>query len=216
MPARITDIISSLRRTGWCRLGPMSDADYRMVVQWLGKPWCETAVTLRADVRSYLCKPEPVPFHTDHPEADWMAWRCEVQDDVDGTQQLLDGLEALRACGPRVREALTRIHVEVRVRQDMPPAKVPIVRMAPDGDRLFFASWIRPLENDSFSLEAFAALKGEIDRRSESDVFDIRLTEGEVLVIDNGRLLHGRKAIAPTSKRRLRRFWITRGGMHVP
>lgn len=204
-----TAIANAVQRTGWCRIGPMSDAEYRALVGQLGKPWCETAVELRPDVRSYLCKPEPVPFHTDHPDADWMSWRCEVQDEADGTQQLVDGLEALRASGPRVREALTRVHAEVRVRQDTPPARVPLVRVSPHGDRLFFASWIKPIESDPYSLDAFAALRDEINRRCESDVQEVRLSEGEVLIVDNGRLLHGRKGLASASKRRLRRFWIT-------
>jgi hypothetical protein len=212
MMIQVSDVTESVRRIGWCCLGPMSDAEYRTLVGQLGTPWCETAVELRPNVRSYLCKPEPVPFHTDHPDADWMSWRCEVQDEADGTQLLVDGLDALRACGPRVRDVLTQVHVEVRVRQDTPPARVPIVRVSPQGDRLFFASWIKPMESDPFSLKAFAALREEIDRRCESHAFEVRLAEGEVLVIDNGRLLHGRKGLASSSKRRLRRFWITREG----
>lgn len=209
MPIDIAALTESVQRNGWCRLGPTSDAEYRTLVGQLGKPWCETAVELRPDVRSYLCKPEPVPFHTDHPDADWMSWRCEVQDDADGTQQLVDGLEALRACGPRVREALTRVHAEVRVRQDTPPARVPLLRLSPHGERLFFASWIKPIESDPHSLDAFVALRDEINRRCENSVQEVRLAEGEILIVDNGRLLHGRKGLASASKRRLRRFWIT-------
>ena len=209
MSIDIAALTDSVHRTGWCRLDPMSDAEYRTLVGQLGKPWCETAVELRPDVRSYLCKPEPVPFHTDHPDADWMSWRCEVQDDADGTQQLVDGLDALRACGPNVRDVLTQVHAEVKVRGDSPPSQIPIVRSTPAGDRLFFAEWIKPLEADPASGSAFAALRAEIARRSESHVQEVRLAEGEVLVIDNGRLLHGRKSLAGASKRRLRRFWIT-------
>jgi len=202
-------ITESVQRTGWCRLGPMNDAEYRTLVGQLGKPWCETAVELRPDVRSYLCKPEPVPFHTDHPDADWMSWRCEVQDESDGAQQLIDGLEALRACGPRVREALMHVHAEVKVRGDSPPSKVPIVRATPAGDRLFFAEWIKPIECDPHSASAFAFLRDEMLRRADSHVQEVRLSEGEVLIVDNGRLLHGRKGLGSVSKRRLRRFWIT-------
>lgn len=209
MTIDIAAITDSVQRIGWCRLGPMSDAEYRTLVGQLGRPWCETAVELRPDVRSYLCKPEPVPFHTDHPDADWMAWRCEVQDETAGTQELVDGLDALAACGPHVRDVLTRVHADVRVRQDSPPVNVPIVRPSTDGDRLFFASWIKPIECDPHSASAFEALKAEMIRRSETHVQEVRLTEGEVLIVDNGRLLHGRKGLATSSKRRLRRFWIT-------
>jgi hypothetical protein len=202
-------IMEAVRTAGWCRLGPVSDGDYRKLVARLGRPWCETAVELRPDVRSYLCKPEAVPFHTDHPDADLMSWRCEAQDDSDGTQQIVDGLAALEACGTRVRNALTQVHAEVRVRGDSPPSQVPIVRASPTGDRLFFACWIKPVERDPHSLAAFDSLRGEVERRTVSHVQEVRLSEGEVLIIDNGRVLHGRGAIARESRRRLRRFWIT-------
>lgn len=202
-------ILEAVRSAGWCRLGPISDAEYRALVAALGRAWCETAVELRPDVRSYLCRPEPVPFHTDHPEADLIAWRCEQQDSADGSQQLVDGWAALEACGRGVRDVLTHVHAEVRVRQDSPPTRWPIVRASPQGDRLFYADWIKPIEADPHSASAFEALKAEVRRRSESHVEEFRLCEGEILIVDNGRYLHGRKALSSGSVRRLRRFWIT-------
>ncbi|MBX3360103.1 MAG: TauD/TfdA family dioxygenase [Phycisphaeraceae bacterium] len=202
-------ILESVRSTGLCRLGPTTDAEYRALVGSLGRAWCETAVELRPDVRSYLCRPEPVPFHTDHPEADFIAWRCEQQDHTDGSQQLIDGWAALEACGRGVRDALTHVHAEVKVRGDSPASRWPIVRASPHGDRLFYADWIKPIEADPHSGMAFDALKAEIGRRTQSHVEEVRLSEGEVLIINNGRYLHGRKPLASDSQRRLRRFWIT-------
>lgn len=202
-------ILETVRRTGWYRLGPATDAEYRAMVERIGRAWCETAVELRPDVRSYLCRPEPVPFHTDHPEADFIAWRCEQQDNADGSQQLVDGWAALEACGRGVRDALTHVHAEVKVRGDSPPSRWPIVRPSPNGDRLFYADWIKPIEVDPHSGAVFEALKAEIRRCTESHVEEFRLSEGEVLIIDNGRYLHGRRALAGESRRRLRRFWIT-------
>ncbi len=208
MNSHTMDVLEGVRHVGWSRLGPMSDGEYRELVTRLGRPWCETAVELRPDVRSYLCKAEAVPFHTDHPDADLVAWRCEVQDDSDGTQLLVDGLTALRACGAFVRDTLLRVHAEVRVRGDSSPSRVPIVRATREGDRLFFAPWISPLEQDPVSLSAFDALRAAVERLCSTDVQEVRLIEGEVLVIDNGRFLHGRGALAGASRRRLRRFWI--------
>lgn len=209
MTAEAAAIVDAVRSTGWCRLGPISDLEYRELVAKLGTPWCETAVELRPDVRSYLCKPEAVPFHTDHPDADLMSWRCEMQDDLDGAQQLVDGLAALRACGAQVRDVLTRVNTEVRVRRDSPASRTPIVRETPEGDRLFYAPWLKPLEQDQQSAGAFNTLRAEIDRRTESAVQEVRLSKGEVLIVDNGRMLHGRGPLEQASRRRLRRFWIT-------
>lgn len=201
-------ILESLKHAGWCRIPAMSDAEYRDLVSRLGSPWCETAVELRQDIKTYLCRPEPVPFHTDHPDADYMAWRCEVQDASDGSQELIDGSAALAACDRLVREQLRHVHAEVRVRKDGPSVRVPLLRETHLGERLFFASWITPVEQDNWSIEAFEALRKELHRLAETEVLRVRLDVGEVLVIDNGRFLHGRKAIGASSSRRLRRFWI--------
>jgi hypothetical protein len=75
---------------------------------------------------------------------------------------------------------------------------------------LFLAAWTRPLEADAVSIAAFDALRAEIGRTIESSVLEARLIEGEVLVIDHGRILQGRKALEPNSRRRLRRFRTTR------
>jgi hypothetical protein len=44
MPLDASDIAESVRRTGWCRLGPITDARHRVPVGQVGSPWCETAV----------------------------------------------------------------------------------------------------------------------------------------------------------------------------
>lgn len=206
---RVEVFLSKLRDVGWCRLPPMTDAGYREMLTRLGRPWCETSVELRADVRSYLCQPGSVPLHTDHPDADYTAWRCERQDDTDGSQLLVDGWKALEACGDYVRDALRHIHVDVRVRNGELPSRVPILRRTALGDRLFFALWITPIEMDPRSTKAFDELYQAVERVAAARTEEVRLRVGEVLVVDNGRVLHGRGPLSPTSDRLLRRFWIT-------
>ncbi len=210
MVATSDNALEDIALRGMQHFSAMSDAEFRSLISQLGRPWCETVVELRPNVRSYLCRAEPVPFHTDHPDADLIAWRCERQDVTDGEQLFVDGLAALLACGPDVRETLTRVHVEVRVRAESPPSIVPIVRSRSGMDRLCFAEWIKPIEQDDASVEAFETLKRQVVARKENAIEAVRLAEGEALVVDNGRWLHGRASLSPTSCRRLTRLWITR------
>lgn len=209
MPTQTPEIMSSLRLTGWKRLPAMTDAEFRRLVDSLGKAWCETTVALRSEVQTYLCRPQPVPFHTDHPDATFVAWRCEHPDDDDGSQLLVDGFAALSACGQAARRSLLKAHVEVHIRKGDAAVLVPVVRESAEGDRLCFAPWLRPIENDPGILSAFAWMETEVARMSEEAVQAVRLNDGEVLVVDNGRMLHGRSGLNPASRRRLRRFWIT-------
>jgi len=205
----IDEVRSDLLNAGWCRLPAMTDIEYRRLVAELGHAWCETEVLLRPDVRSYLCRADAVPLHTDHPDADYMSWRCGRQDNADGSQLLLDGRAALAACGPLVRDCLRQVHLEVRVRKGDPPSRIPVVRCTGLGERVFFASWLSPVESDPQSTNAYETLRRQVDRLSSQLTTSIRLEEGEVLVIDNGRILHGRGPLSETSDRLLRRFWIT-------
>ncbi|MCB9838220.1 MAG: TauD/TfdA family dioxygenase [Phycisphaeraceae bacterium] len=148
----------------------------------------------------------------DHPEADYICWRCERQDDSDGAQILLDGHEALSRCDEQTREALRHVHAEVHVRSGEPPSLVPILRTTQLGDRLFFAAWIKPVETDVHSIRAYQTLGREMDRLQDQNPIRVLLDVGEALVIDNGRMLHGRDSINHDSKRLLRRFWITTRG----
>jgi hypothetical protein len=203
-------ITTRLQRDGWCRIDRISDLAYRNLIAELGKVWCETRVELGSGVQSHLCRPAPVPFHTDHPAAHWTAWRCEAQDETDGAHQLIDGRAALAACGSIVRERLTRVHVEVRAREESPAERVPLVQPTANGERLFFAPWLRPVERDAGSLYAFERLLSELAECAKTSVLEVRLEEGEVLIVDNGRWLHGRRSLPPSSRRRLRQSWIAR------
>lgn len=204
-----TTILLALRKAGVCKLPAMTDTEYRVLVAALGRPWAETVVALRPDVRTYLCQADAVPFHTDHPDADLMSWRCERPDANDGAQLLLDGWAVLDACGASVRESLRHAHLQVRERGGSPPSRVPVLRTTDLGDRLLFAPWLRPTDTDPRSTGAFDALCREVVAASSTQHLSVTLAEGEVLIIDNGRMLHGRGPLPPGSERLLRRFWIT-------
>ena len=77
-----------------------------------------------------------------------------------------------------------------------------------DGRRLYWAPWyriVRASDAGRRALELFTRLlaMGFGHRR-------IRLAAGELLVLDNGRWLHGRDRLSHGSGRFLRRYWLRR------
>ncbi|MEQ1735230.1 MAG: TauD/TfdA family dioxygenase, partial [Rhodoglobus sp.] len=42
------------------------------------------------------------------------------------------------------------------------------------------------------------------------NAFEVRMKLGDILLVDNRRVLHGRRAIAEGSPRRLHRIWISK------
>ena len=175
----------------------------REVLSEIGDVVEETWVRQHAGASTYLSGCEAVPLHTDHPEASWVAWWCDVQARCDGANVLADGQIVLGSMGEEEAESLRGVELYV-------PPQLPrqILDSASvwDGRQLYYAPWypvVRPPSGGRRALEMFIPLlaMGFGHRR-------IRLRPGEMLVIDNGRWLHGRDRIEDGNGRSLRRFWL--------
>jgi len=69
---------------------------------------------------------------------------------------------------------------------------------------IFYAPWLVP-----DAAPPVLRVLGESLRAEERfRVVEIRLEVGQTLIVDNHRMLHGRRALCEGSKRRLKRFWI--------
>lgn len=163
-----------------------------------------TQVRQRSGAGTYLAGRGAVPLHTDHPEAEIVAWQCQIQDQQDGAILLADGQAIIHAMGTNAEH----LHdVEIRVPPQLPRQKLDRANVW-DGERLYYAPWYPVVSTSSkgqLALDMFKSLlaMGCGHRR-------IRLKEGEVLVVDNGRWLHGRDRLPENSNRLLQRYWICR------
>jgi alpha-ketoglutarate-dependent taurine dioxygenase len=64
-----------------------------------------------------------------------------------------------------------------------------------------------PIDRPPDGREGLAAFRRALEEES-AQAHSIRLSPGQVLVVDNHRVLHGRASLLKESARRLRRFWI--------
>ena len=183
-------------RVGW---GSMTEA-----LSELGHVVQETEVRQRKGAATYLSGHEAVPLHTDHADVSWVGWWCEVQAERDGASVLSDGQAILLLMGEKAK-ALQEVELHV-------PPQLPrqVLQTAPawDGKRLYYAPWYRirrATPAGRGALRTFVSLLalGFGHRR-------IRLRPGDLLVVDNGRWLHGRDRLENGTSRLLRRFWLRR------
>jgi hypothetical protein len=206
---QLVNIHQRLRVDGfaWVR-DEADDAGFVELARALGDIIDDTQVRVVPGKRTYLARPDPIPFHTDYPAADLIAWHCEAQDPVDGASLLLDARPLLEDVGARAVAALREVRLPAMIRLGDPASPTPIV----SEDRVFYAPWLEPLAStQDTAIRAF--------RRSlaahEATAVSIRLRPGQVLIADNRRVLHARGRLQPQSVRRLRRFWIrTRRPLH--
>ena len=196
-------IATALAREG---LATCSVAEHttRELLRTLGDIVEETVVCQRRGATTWLAGRNAVPLHTDHPEADLVAWRCDAQDPHDGASVLADGHAILRAMGARA-DALRE--VELHVPPQLPRQALDRGRVW-DGKRLYFAPWypvVRASDDGRRALEVFANLLAMGFGRRR-----IRLATGKLLVVDNGRWLHGRDKLSQGSGRYMQRYWLRR------
>lgn len=144
-------------------------------------------------------------LHTDHHRAKWIAWLCLAQANEGGDSVLADARTAFRSLPPRQRDALTRVHLAEHsiFKGDMDSH--PVVVDADGEPRIYYSYWLaagemQPQERAAF--EAFTAAVAATPRTT------LRLQPGDVLVIDNHRMLHGRSPIEGDAARHLRRYWL--------
>ena len=197
------EVEAALVREGFATCAVEDDAT-RKLLRSLGDIIEETKVRQRGEANTYLAAREAVPLHTDHPEADLVAWRCEAQDLQDGASVFADGDSIIRAMGASA-DALR--NVELHVPPQLPRQMLDRAN-AWDGSRLYYAPWYPVVRTDNDgcrALSVFTSLlaMGFGHRR-------IRLKVGELLVIDNGRWLHGRDKLPERSGRCLHRYWLRR------
>lgn len=194
---------------------PVPPADFEALCAGLGTPGFETLVALREDRQTYLCQPGPVPLHTDHPAARYIGWHCLRQDSMDGAMLLVDHHAFFANASGAFLRTLEQVLLPTGWGPD-PQGTHPVVTYAPGGLHLFYAPWLRPVAP---SQEEGAALEGLCQLVAEAflaPTVEVRLEPGQVLIIDNHRILHGRRALKAGSPRMLRRLWIRERESQVP
>ncbi len=166
-------------------------------------------IALREGAHAYVARPGPVPLHTDHPDVDLVAWWCETQDEQDGATLLLDSAPILAALPPATRERLFAVRLACPPLAGGPPVESrPVLRHGEDGAALFCSPWLRAVEPAVGHQAELDALREALSVGARTQVRSRRLSQGDVLVVDNRRVLHGRGAIAASSRRVLHRVWI--------
>ena len=201
MTKQSASILAGLEREGLavCQVGRDS---VRKTLSGVGRIVQETDVRQRKGAVTYVSGHEAVPLHTDHPEALWVGWWCEAQAVRDGASVLADGQAVITLMGDQSRFLQ---EVELRVPPQL-PRQVHDTAPVWDGERLYYAPWYPVLRATTRGRQALRTFVGLLamgfGRRR------IRLQAGDMLVVDNGRWLHGRDRLENDSGRLMRRFWL--------
>jgi hypothetical protein len=188
---------------------PLGRRRYIELAAQLGDLVGEETIAVRPGAHAYVAKPGRVPLHTDHPQVNIIGWLCEEQDDTDGASLVLDTRPLVTSLPDEERELLRQVELICPPLVGGPPTeRWPVLQKTRSDDAVFCSPWLRsakPLKEHEDALERFRLCLSDEAKRA---LVEIRLMRGDALFVDNRRVLHGRGAIAETSRRRLYRVWI--------
>ncbi len=208
----VLDIQHALRVHGYVRLAePFDEGTFKAFVERLGRIVNVERIALRPGAHAYVAKPGPVPLHTDHPEALFVAWLCIRQDDVDGASRLYDSQPFVQELSEGDREELRKTDLECPPLSGGPPSlRFPVLTQSPsrETDEIFCSPWLRAAGADPERQAVVDGFRERLKHDIQARSIEVRLGAGDVLVVDNRRVLHGRGKIENGSKRELLRVWL--------
>jgi hypothetical protein len=209
---KLPDVCAGLGRAGYVHLhGPFDRESYFALANGLGEILSTEVIALRPGAHAYVAKPGRVPLHTDHPEVDIIGWMVEEQDADDGASVLLDTRPILAAMSDAQRTTLAGVLLECPLLAGGPPVTSFPVLCGTQGNAAVFCSpWLRAAGGAPEHQAALDHFRAVLSASARSSSIEIRVQPGEVLLVDNHRVLHGRRAIGEMSRRRLQRVWIRR------
>jgi len=213
-------VLASVETLGYAHIKePLSLEDFEIIARQMGSIVLRTDLTITPNRSSIVYKPDEIAFHQDNPAINVLGWYCVRQDDLDGSARLLDTADVADHFSPNEMNIMQNVNV----RYPDPDPK----RHNPDSDLIGYLLWPMLTEKakhhevyyvpwlllDSYDEKQSSVIKKFAEylrAKEENHAITIRLKEGESLFIDNNRMLHGRGAIRPDSKRFLKRVWIKR------
>lgn len=187
---------------GWTVLQPQPLETLLASLAQLGPVIQTTEVTPRANAKAALATDKEMQLHTDHPRARWISWECVRQSSEGGYSLLKDTKPALDSLTGSERDELRSLAIRTHVVFPDDTGAYPILRADGDGaDWIYFTPWM----TDGQSSPAFRKFTQALEA---TPTLTLRLFPGESLLIDNGRMLHGRTALGGDKDRLLIRRWI--------
>ena len=187
---------------GWTILRPHPQSNLLADLAQLGPVIQTTEITPRVNAKAALATDREMALHTDHPRARWISWECIRQSSEGGYSLLKDTKPALDSLSCSERDELRALTIRTHVVFSDDTGAYPVLRNDGDGaDWVYFTPWM----TDGESSPAFCKF---IQALEVTPTLTLRLYPGESLLIDNGRILHGRSALGGDKNRLLIRRWI--------
>lgn len=202
---RVAQIVRDVDATGFAVLRNATDGEFSAILGSLGVVIHVEDVNADGTGPSLVSSRHGLSPHTDHHAAGHIVWRCVAQTDQGGDTIVVDGIKLFRALPEHRRRALQGVVLAEHNIFDGDLDEHPMITWEGEEPRIYYSYWLARDELTGAEREAFEAFANALE---VVPTVRIRLQAGDVLVVNNHRMLHGRTAIRGTSRRLLVRYWL--------
>ena len=197
-------VLAEVESQGWSRFS-ITNVDLQELINRLGFIIMENDVSIDKQSRSLVRSSKSLPPHTDHHLAHYILWHCHRQDSDGGFSMVVDGLQIFQEMDDEHKILLKGINLMEHCVFKNDLQHHPMIQESENGLRIYYSFWMADDNLSSEQKEAFEAFNSRV---RDAEPVKFRLKPEECLIIDNGRILHGRTSLSTDSKRLLKRYWI--------
>ena len=198
--------LSQLRTNGYVYLRDISRENLRSLLESLGNIIQVTDVKINTNSKALVTSSKELDFHTDHHKVDIIAWHCIKQFSEGGYSVFLDIEDVLEKFTEQEKEQLASIHLYEHKIFDDDKDSHPLLNKVKGKYRCYYSFWLVKENLEKADQELLARFRSTIANIKTQKIL---LQPKDVLLIDNGRILHGRTEIKGNKDRFLKRFWIS-------
>jgi hypothetical protein len=175
------------------------------IISSLGQMIQETQIRENPKSTRILASNQAMGFHTDHNAANYIVWFCHSQSAFGGESLLLDINTVLEGFSEKGLALLQEVDVKTHNVFYGDKHTHPLISFTKQRVQVYYSEW---LVNQPLSVLHKNELAKFEERIQSTTPIKLLLSEGDMLIVDNKRMLHGRTAFPEKANRWLTRYWI--------
>lgn len=199
-----SELLHALNLNGYHLIKNGGTQAIHSITQCLGEVIQQKDICIEEDSTKRTNSNKRMRLHTDHPNADFVAWHCIEPSDNGGESRVSDLSIILDELDDNEKNILKETHLKNVQLFDTCKETHPIVEIQDGKLRLYFVPWFVLEPTD----ETVKNLISKIEDKAVGREIKFSLQKGDVLVLNNKRILHGRTEIVGSQNRLLKRYWI--------
>lgn len=196
---------TEIAEKGFSHIKFPTSKNFEEIIASLGEVIQQTEIRENPKSTRLLSSNQGMNFHTDHNAAKFIAWFCNSQSATGGSSLLLDTKNVLQHFSESSLELLQEVSVKTHQVFYSDKLSLPLLSITDSDTTVYYAQWLVNIPACIKHQKALTKFEEEI---KSTEPTKLLLSEGDLLIIDNHRMLHGREAFPQNSNRWLTRYWI--------